>query len=556
MTDLEQAVRSGHLADAPALLRRVQLPSRQAGQVGRDPLWRLAAHLPLVGTDLAVTGGLGRAVDDLARDVLPGTLQGARLLAATGATRTDVVDVAAFGAAAAPLRSSADAAVAIEGRLRALGSPAVLAPVDQARRTLLERVDGVRSTLTGAAVAAETLPALLGSAGPAHYFLALQNTAESRGSGGVISAFGIVAADRGALSLTRTGVNDDLREPATAPLDLGPDFTARYGPSGAGRSWLNANESPDFPTTGRILTSLWNATEAEPVDGVVALDPVAISYLLQATGPVTLSDGTQVSAANVVDLTTRRLYERYPDDASTTGRTRFLQELTRQAFSQISTEPRDPATLAERLGRAVLEGHLQVYSVHPELQARLATTRIAGALPAGTPNVLQVLTQNLAGGKLDVYLRRDIRYTATDTGRAVDIGDGAGPQTEQAGQLTLTLTNTAPAAGLPAYVTKRADLPSGAAYPPGQNRLWVSVYLGKGAQLATATLDGAPLAMGSEREQGLSVFSTVVEIDPGASRTLRLNVFQPTPGGARLTYRSQPLTVPDQVALVGPGQRG
>lgn len=551
VSDLEHAVRTGQLTAAPALLRQVQLPSHQAAQISRDPVWRLASYLPVVGADLSVSGGLARGIDDLAGAVLPGTLRGAGLLTSARLTGARTVDLTGFAAAAGPLRSSADAAVAIQARLRALGNASVVAPLRAARDTLLVKVDGLASTLTGAAVAAETLPALLGASSPQHYFLALQNNAESRGSGGLTAAFGIVAADRGALTLTRTGVNDELPEPATAPLDLGADFTARYGAAGASRSWLNANESPDFPTTGRILTSLWNTTEAQPVDGVLALDPVAISYVLQATGPVTLSDGTSVTAANVVDLTMHRLYERYPDDASTSGRTRFLQELVRQAFAQLSTAPRDPATLAERLGRAVLEGHLQVYSAHPALQARLATTRVAGALPAATPNVLEVVTQNLAGGKLDFYLRRSIAYTATDTGRAVDIGDGAGPQTEQAGRLTVTLTNTAPAAGLPSYVTKRADLPPGARYPLGQNRLWVSVYLGRGAQLDTATVNGTPVRMSSEREQGLSVFSTVVDIDPGASVTLQLGVFQPTPGGAALTYRSQPLAVPDQVTLTG-----
>ena len=552
VSDLEQAVRGGHLADAPALLQRVQQPSHQAGQVSRDPVWRLASHVPVLGANLAVGGGLAQAVDDLATDVLPGTIQGALLLTSARTPDRSAVDVAAFGSAAGQLRRSADAAVAVQTRLRALGDDSVLAPLSTARETLTARVDGLTTTLAGAALAAETVPALLGSHSPQRYFLALQNNAESRGSGGLTAAFGIIAADRGALTLTRTGVNDELREPATAPLDLGRDFAARYGRSQATRSWLNANESPDFPTTGRILTSLWNATEAQPVDGVVAIDPVAISYVLQATGPVTLQDGTSVTAANVVDLTLRQLYERYPDDASTSGRTRFLQELVRQAFDQASRAPRNPAALAERLGRAVLEGHLQVYSNHPDLQRRLETTRIAGALPAGTPNVLQVVTQNLAGGKLDYYLRRDIRYTATGTGRAVDIGDGAGPQIEQAGQLTLTLTNTAPASGLPTYVTKRADLPAGTKYPAGRNRLWVSVYLGRGAQLDTATVNGKPVSMSSERERGLNVFSTVVEIDPGASVVLRLGVFQPTPGGAILTYRSQPLAVPDQVELTAP----
>ena len=34
------------------------------------------------------------------------------------------------------------------------------------------------------------------------------------------------------------------------------------------------------------------------VDGVIAADPVALSYLLRATGPITLSSGASMTAEN------------------------------------------------------------------------------------------------------------------------------------------------------------------------------------------------------------------------------------------------------------------
>ena len=44
------------------------------------------------------------------------------------------------------------------------------------------------------------------------------------------------------------------------------------------------------------------------VDGVVAIDPVALSYVLGAVGPVTMPDGEVVTKDNVVELTESTAY--------------------------------------------------------------------------------------------------------------------------------------------------------------------------------------------------------------------------------------------------------
>ena len=550
IASLEQKVRDGDAKGAANLLAKAQDRTGHARQVTSEPVWRFASRLPLIGDNLLLGTGLARSVDQLSQDVLPGTLRAADLLIALRQRRGGAVELAPFGASAAPLRASAHAVVKVQSDLRTLDRLHVVGLLRDAKNQLGSRVDRLTSSLIGASVAAEVIPSLLGERTPQRYFLALQNNAESRGSGGLIAAFGLVTAHNGSLTLERTGVNDELVNPPSAPLTLDRDFRARYGSSESDRVWLNANESPDFPTTGRIVTSLWNATQPQHVSGVVALDPVAIAYVLRATGPLTLEDGTKLSAEKVADFTMRKLYEIYPDDRDTPRRTAFLRQLLRLAFQRLTAETSDPAALAEQLGRAVLEGHLQVYSADATVQAALSTTRIAGALPVNRDNVLGVVTQNLAGGKLDYYLRRKIRYSATRSGNDVDVGDGQGTRPELRGQLSVTLRNTAPSIGLPPYVTKRADRPADARYPVGQNRLWVSVYLGRGAQLASATVDGRRIGMTSEREKGLTVLSTQLNIDPGTSVTLHLTVFQPAAHGNALTYLNQPLAFPDEVHLL------
>ena len=45
---------------------------------------------------------------------------------------------------------------------------------------------------------------------------------------------------------------------------------------------------------------MWKKKSGQQVTGAIAIDPTALSYLLQVTGPATLPDGEVVSADNVV----------------------------------------------------------------------------------------------------------------------------------------------------------------------------------------------------------------------------------------------------------------
>ena len=46
---------------------------------------------------------------------------------------------------------------------------------------------------------------------------------------------------------------------------------------------------------------------------VVSIDPIALSRLLQVTGPVTLPDGEQLTSENVVSKLLNEAYFRYPE---------------------------------------------------------------------------------------------------------------------------------------------------------------------------------------------------------------------------------------------------
>ena len=68
-----------------------------------------------------------------------------------------------------------------------------------------KKVDELSVTTTSAARAAELIPPMLGADGKRRYFLAFQNPAESRGTGGLLGAYGVLEADQGASTCVISG---------------------------------------------------------------------------------------------------------------------------------------------------------------------------------------------------------------------------------------------------------------------------------------------------------------------------------------------------------------
>jgi hypothetical protein len=398
----------------------------------------------------------------------------------------------------------------------------------------------------GAQVASVLVPDLLGSRTPRRFFLAVQNNAESRASGGLIGAYGILTATDGRLALERVGSNDELPRVPTPPLTLEPEVKARYERLGLGTDWRSANLSPHFPTTGRVVAAMWQAGTKQALDGVIAVDPVALARVLEVTGPVPVEGGTSVTAATAVDLLLRGFYERFPTGEQAPAKNTFLRDTARAVFARLDGASVDARRLAERLGASAGDGHRQVWLADEGRQRLLERTALAGALNAPDGAFLSVVTQNVAGTKLDYYLRRDVRYAGAPTGEAVSVGGDALP-VERA-TVTVTLTNEAPSAGLPPYVTLRPDALPGERIPRGQNKVWVSLYLPAGTQLRGARVDGKPVSMESATERGLVVLSYVLTQDPGARNVLTVDV-DALVRGSGFTYRPQPLAFPDTVTV-------
>ena len=530
-------------SDPEAARRRLADLQDRAGEAraaSDDLVWRAFGAVPELGDTLAASAGLTEAVDDLAQRVLPPLVEAAQDISPKDLrVAGDQVNLAPLTKAAAPLSQSLAEAVEIEQRVRRLpDGRLVLGQVRDARGELLDELDGLLGRLRSADAGARLAPAMLGGDGTRRYLLAIVNPAEGRATGGLLGAYGILEATDGKLNLGKLGSNTDLDSTYPKPVaELGAEFDERYDRFGADSFWLAGNFSPHFPYADQVWRGLWKAQHKQDLDGTIQLDPVGLAYALEVTGPATLPNGETVSGETIVEVLLRDAYARFPDNAV---RDAYFQTVARAAYQRITSGQGDTKALMSALARAAGEGHLQIASKHADESALLASMPIGGALPDADRPFVQLVTNNVAGSKLDYYLRRTLLHDTT-------VVDG-----ERRVQVVIELNSTAPTSGLPDYVVARADLDFAPGPVRGQNNLFTSLYVGSREVLSSATLDGKPIALESEAERGFNVYSTYIKLDPGQSRRLVIELIGTETDGPDerpVRVRRQPHVTADEVVV-------
>src|SRR5258708_15475768 len=155
---------------------------------------------------------------------------------------------------------------------------------------------------------------------------------------------------------------------------------------------------------------MWEQQSGTKVDGVIAIDPVALSYILGATGPVTMPDGETITKDNVVELTESTAYIRFAADND--ARKAYLQSVASAVVQKMTGHVSSPRQLLDALGKAVGEGRIAVWSSVPDEQRLLEQTPLAHEVPNDPAPYAEVVINNLGGNELDYYLTRQIEYSA------------------------------------------------------------------------------------------------------------------------------------------------
>ncbi|ORL02467.1 hypothetical protein A6F55_15565 [Prescottella equi] len=489
----------------------------ERAQSSTDSLsWRAAAAVPWLGGPLETTRQITGVVRGLTDDVLTPAVQAGSVLSPDRLISEGArIDLGPLREAAPALADSAAAAAELAAQADAVDST-FLGAVDSARIQLQEQTADLSQLLGNVSTAAEIVPSMMGADGPRTYFIGFQTNAEARGTGGLLGGFGELRAVDGAVRVEDLGSNKELSIEDKKPLDLGPDFEKQYGISRPTTDSRNSNVSSHFPYAAQIWRSLWAQESGEQVDGVIATDPVALSYILDVVGPVTMPDGEKVTADNVVELTESTAYSRFANNNN--ARKAYLQTIAGKVVERMTGKISNPQALLEALGHAASERRIAVWSANPTEQQVLEGTVLGHTVPDDPAPYAGVVVNNLGGNKLDYYLQREIDYTAESC-----VGD------TRKSTVTVRLTNTLPPGDYTKYVAGMFDNPAGA--PVGTNLTNLSLVATQGAKLNKVTVDGKPAFAFTGAERGHPVFDIQTQVRQGQTIEVKYELTEPTVGG-------------------------
>jgi hypothetical protein len=507
-----------------------------------DAWWaRPAEALPLAGHNARAIRAMTSTAAELSREgrALASEVVVDQLTVTGG--RLDLEQVRSLGQPLVDVAATLDDAVS---RLDAADTTWLLAPVADRLDRVQREIADARPDARLAADAVEVIPGIFGADGDARWLVVFTTPAEARGRSGLPGNYAELVAVDGAVDMPVFGRISDLE--GNGPLGASPelsgpeDFLARWGRYLPGAAWRNATMSPDFPSVGQIMSELYPQSGGSQVDGVIVIDPVALAALLEFTGPVEVPGvGEPLTAQNAAEF---MLLDQYVEFEQTGERVDVLETLARTTFDRLTSgDLPSPRVVADTLGPAVSEGHIQLYSSHADQQALFTDIGADGALPPVEGDFLAVVNSNATGNKIDSFLSRDIDYHAVWDPTSGDV----------TATLSVTLVNHAPDAGLPDYIIGNALLDEGLDLPRGTNRTHLSIY--SPLALDGADLDSGPVAVTTEVERGRYAYSLFLDVPPnGGTRTVTLTLRGSVPIDGdtyRLDVAGQPLRNPDQLTL-------
>jgi hypothetical protein len=535
-----ELIRDGETEAAAAVLAQATTSFADAETLLTGPLSIPALGVPVVGHHARATAEMTRAGVDLTEAAVAATSTARYDAVAPDAGQVDLVRLTGLRE---PLEESQLALEDAEARLVDLDDEWLVPPVAEPLDRLRLEIDDALAEAELASAALEVAPGLLGAGSPKTYVVLLGQPAESRFGGGFVGTWAELRAEAGRVDLVESGTIEDLRNaPGFERRTLtGPDeYIERYGRYQPAVNLQNVTASPDFPTVRRVITELYPQTGRPPIDGALYVDPTGLAALLRLSGPVEVAGlPAPLDPDNAAEVLATEIYELYPEEAD---RDPVLRNAIDAVFDALtSRDLPGPRTVAVALGPAVRGNHLAFSVADPAGETFLGRIGATGSFPDVREghDLIAVKTANAAPNKIDSYLQRAVRYDAE-----VDPATGAVSATAR-----LTITNTAPATGLPRVVGINRGLIEGdpAALPAGTAITTVSVW---SPFLATgATVDGEAVPLELQTELGHHVYSASLVIPTGATVSFELSLRGTVSLPYELVVDHQPLGADDSLTV-------
>lgn len=510
----KQAV-AGEFDAADATLVAISEKVDEASAITQEPIWRASEVVPFIGQNFTAVREMVTATEVLVED-------GGRPLLATARTLApEQIVLSGSGIDPQPFRdavsnvAAANEAVGRAGDIVAsIDASNLLPQVSEAKTDLEQRIAEVGGPLETLNSVVPLLPGLLGADAPRTYVLLFQNPAEMRPLGGLPGRIAEIVVTNGSPSLVRQTDSSprSVAVDGTSMLEVSPEKVALYGDI-YGRSISLSTNTPHWDDAAVTAKGLWERQFGTTVDGVISLDTVALGYVLRATGPILLPDGSTLDSGNVVDVLLNRVYLEFEDPAMQDV---VYASLVDVVFSKIASGQFDMKLMLEALTQGSDETRVLFWSAHEAEQTQL---ELAGAYlgPPATDDTtagVGIYLSDNQGSKMDYYLRQSV---------SVAHAVCAAGEPERA-RIALSMTNSVPddlAGDLPESVYGTSPREG---VPIGDIRAWTYVYLPTGSTVTAATLDGEAVEYEVIQDGENPVLKVRVQLGPQVTKTLVADV--------------------------------
>lgn len=535
-TQVQKQLLAGDMTAARKTGAELSKHTSKAHELTNDGIWRGLEWIPFVGPNLSAVREISASVDDLTQNAL---------VPATGLSmdafkikdgRVDIQSIRNLVDLVGGIKTTV---VTADDQIKGIDRGALIDQVSDGVKQLIGPLGKARDAVDGIDAAVKVLPGALGGDGARNYLLLFQNNAESRATGGNPGTFAVLNANDGALKITEqaSGSSDFENNRATPVSPVDPQTKAIYSDIIA--KWTsNITQTPDFPTTATYAKAYWKEfSPSTKIDGVLSIDPVALSYMLEGTGPVKLQTGDVITSKNAVSMLMNKIYFRSSDYRVLDA---FFGSAATSMFDALASGKGDPKKVVEGAIKATDEGRILFWSDNAKERAVIGDSRLAGTLPTSNAKqtVIGAYLNDVTGAKMDYYLKMNVDASTQCTADAPTFA------------AKVTLKSDVPADqaySLPAYIT-------GPWYKGGSIGTDVVLYGPVGGKILSWQVDGKTYpAVTKGTHLGRPVVRIKVKNTPGQTVVLSYKMSGPKGSYGPLEVRTTPMTGKTPVTVESKG---
>lgn len=510
------------------------------------PLWHVAEGVPFVGVNFTAVQQLVDVADTVVSDGVGPLIEVAGSIDPSSFAPVDGAFDLQPLFSAVPNVEKADAALQDAlSDVKKIDTANATNEVAAAKTKLTEAIEGAAAPVSALNDIVPLIPPALGSVEPRTYAVMFQNNAEARALGGAALSFAVVNVDEGRVEIAEVipaGWKRFAQHP-TSVVPVPDGLDAVFPNDAYGTHIANATMRPSFVSAAEAVQEFWRLQYGTQLDGILSIDPRALSYVLRATGPLPLATGDILSSDTLVPLLLNEIYLKY--NSGDNRLDNVFQDLVYATavdvtFEALSAGRFDPTALLEALSQGWDERRILFWSAHEEEQSQLEAIGLNGELPVSdkTTDRFGVYFHDHVGAKLNFYLDQSVRVASGPCGT-----DG-----RQTHRVSVDLINTI----APSQVASLSPTITGNYFreqlEPAVQRMIVLMYAPPGSQITGAAVGGAPVAVEALHDTEYPVGKAIVEVKPGETVSLTYDVVSGTPGATDVEVQTTPMVNPTRVA--------